>query len=206
MKSIFNEFQAGMDHIYNSFFISFLALKPLLERPMADNFVIPINGFSFNTLEAYQLNALGQDSINEYVNSIRRHMINDIVICYERYASLMFTSHQNRQQRCDPANIKDTSINASKFENLDSNLYTQAEIELLQQLRRLRNSIVHFNGVYTVTNNLDYTFHKNKYLSKGHEGENITVELDTLIYIHKEVNYIVSKVQSRYNSIYPIAQ
>ena len=44
METIYNQFKAGMDNIYNSFFISFLALKPLMERPMNDNFIIPIEG------------------------------------------------------------------------------------------------------------------------------------------------------------------
>ena len=204
MKTIFDEFKAGMDNIYNSFFISFLALKPLSERPMLSDYVIPINGFSYNILEADQINKLGQDSINEYVNSIRRHMINDIVICYERYASLMYASHNNKQHRCDPATIDDHTINASKFESLNEKLYDSSERTFFQQLRRLSNSIVHFNGVYTITNNLDYTFGKNTYLSKGHEGENITVELDTLIFIYDEVYKLVDEVNNRYFKIYPI--
>lgn len=201
MRTIFNEFKAGMDNIYNSFFISFLALKPLLERPLLNDFVIPINNFSFNVLKAYQLNNIGQDSINEYVNSMRRHMINDIVICYERYASLMYASHHNSHHRCDPAMIDDNKINASKFETLIKDLYTNSELNFFQQLRKLRNSIVHFNGVYTRTNKLDYTFYKNKYFSKGHEGENITIELDTLIFIYNEVYRIVENVNGRYFTV-----
>lgn len=204
MRTIYKEFKAGMDHIYNSFFISFLALKPFFEKPIQYDFLIPIQGFSFNVLKASQLNSLGEDSINEYVNSIRRHLINDVVICYERYASLMFTSHNNNQQRSDPALIKDHSINASKFEQLNKSIYTIDELEFFQQLRRLRNSIVHFNGVYSLTNPLDYTFHKNVYKSLGHEGEDITIELDTLIFIYNKICSIVDAVNNRYFSIYPI--
>lgn len=49
-NSIYCEYKAGMDNIYNSFFISFLALKPLQERPLTSDFVIPVQGFSFSTL------------------------------------------------------------------------------------------------------------------------------------------------------------
>ena len=153
--------------------------------------------------DANQLNQLGTDSIIEYANSIRRHMLNDIVICYERYATLMYSSYDNKRQRKDPALVDNKYINASKFEELISGLYTNDELLFLQQLRRLRNSIVHFNGVYTATNLLDYTFHNNKYFSNGHEGENITIEFDTLIYIFKEVYKIVDDINKRYFKLNP---
>lgn len=197
MKSIFIEFKSGMQNIYNSFFISFLALKPLIERPLLHDFTIPIKGFSYNIIEAHQLNRLTQDSINEYVNSIRRHMLNDIVICYERYASLMYVSHTNHQQRHDPALLDDRSINSSKFENIDG-LYTNDNKVFFQQLKRLRNSIVHFNGKYTKTNPLDYTFHTDKYYSIGHEGENIKIELDSIIHIYNLVLKFVEQINERY--------
>lgn len=204
METIYNQFKAGMDNIYNSFFISFLALKPLMERPMNDNFIIPIEGFANNLLEANQINLLGNDSINEYVNAIRRHVLNDIVICYERYASLMYCSHNNRQLRQDPALLDDRSINAAKFENLDNRIYVDSDKDFFQQLRRLRNSIVHFNGVYTKTNPLNYTFGKNTYNSLGHEGENITIELDSIMYIYQKVYKLVSEINKRYLNLFPI--
>ena len=52
MRTIYKEFKAGMDHIYNSFFISFLALKPFFEKPIQYDFLIPIQGFSFNVLKS----------------------------------------------------------------------------------------------------------------------------------------------------------
>ncbi len=190
-----------MDNLYNSFFISFLALKPLMERPWISNFIIPVVGFSYNKLEAYQINQLRQDSIEEYVSAIRRHMLNDIVICYERYASFMYVSHENNHIRQDPALNEDRTINSSKFENLE-NLYVEQEKLFLKQLKRLRNSIVHFNGVYSKTNPLDYTFNNNKFISEGHEGENIKVDLDTIMYIYQEVYRIVSDINQRYFVLY----
>ena len=204
MKSIFSEYKAGMENIYNSFFISFLALKPLMERPLQSDFKIPIDGFSFNIIAANQLNKLGSDVINEYVNSIRRHMLNDIVICYERYASLMYTSHCNNQNRFDPALLEDRTINASKFESLNANLFVSSELLFFQQLKRLRNSIVHFNGVYTKTNILNYSFHRNSYYSQGHEGEKISIELETIMYIYYKALEYVTNVNLRYFSQYPL--
>lgn len=204
MKTIYNEFKSGMENIYNSFFISFLALKPLMERPIFSDFMIPIKGFTYNVLQASQLNQLGDDSINEYVNSIRRHALNDIVICYERYASLMYMSHNNELQRKDSVLSDDRSINAAKFENLDNRIYVDSDKCFFQQLRRLRNSIVHFNGVYTKTNPLNYTFDKNTYNSLGHEGENITIELDSIMYIYQEVYKLVSEINKRYFNLFPI--
>lgn len=202
MISIYSDFKAGMDNIYNSFFISFLALKPILERPIGQDFIIPIIGFSYTCLEANQLNKLTEGNINEYVNSIRRHTLNDIVICYERYATLMYTSHKNNQQRTDPALICDRSINSSKFESL-ADVYTAEDLLFFQQLKRLRNSIVHFNGVYTYTNSLNFTFYKDTYDSQDHEGELISIELDTIMFIHEKVNTLVAQINERYFRLYP---
>lgn len=200
LNSIIAEYKGGMDNIYNSFFISFLAIKPLMERPMLSDFVIPIQGFSFSTLKAEQLNKLGNDSINEYVNSIRRHMLNDMMISYERYATLMFAYHANGK-RIDYAHLKDRSLNASKFESLP-NILTPAEQEFIVQLRRLRNSIVHYNGVYNKSNQLNYTFFNNVYYSIGHEGEDIQIEFDSIMNIYFQINNIVHSMHNRYISLY----
>lgn len=197
-KSIFEEYKAGMENIYNSFFISFLALKPLQERPLHCDYIIPISGFSFSTLEARQLNCLQDDSINEYVNSIRRHMLNDIMICYERYASLMYTFHI-KGSRIDYANLEDRTLNSAKFESLQ-NVFSKQEKEFIIQLRRLRNSIVHYNGVYNKSNLLKYTFYNYTYDSQGHEGENIQIDLDSIMYIYNTLFSLVTNIHSRYEN------
>ena len=193
MKIIFEEFQAGMNNIYNSFFISFLALKPLMERPLLENFQIPIVGFSASCLEAAQLNKLGNDSGNEYVNSIRRHMLNDIMICYERYATLMYVSHKAGKR----VEVEERKISAALFEK-ESGLYEEKEKTFFEQLRRLRNSLVHYNGVYNKANLLDYTFLNYTYNSVGHEGENIQIDFDSILYIYNEVYQKVTKINQRY--------
>ena len=199
MKTIFEKFQAGMDNIYNSFFISFLALKPLMERPLLEDFQIPIAGFSTSCLEAAQLNKLGDDSVNEYVNSIRRHMLNDIVICYERYATLMYVSHKAGKR----IEVDDRKVSAALFEK-ESGLYAEEEKTFFEQLRRLRNSIVHYNGVYNKANLLNYTFLNCTYNSVGHEGENIPINFDSIMYIYNEVQQKVAKVNQHYFEKYVV--
>lgn len=193
MRTIFEQFSAGMDNIYNSFYLSFLSLKVLGERPLSNDYYIPISGFSFNHLEAERINSIQMDSVNEYVNAIRRHLLNDIVICYERYATTMYASFCNGMIRTDPAKIDDRGNNPSKFEKIEG-LYTKEEKEFFVQLRHLRNSIVHYNGVYSKTNPLNYTFYKNYYNSDGHEGEPISVELDSLMYILTRTRSMVERI------------
>lgn len=193
MKTIFEEFQAGMDNLYNSFFISFLALIPLMERPFLEDFQIPIAGFSASCLEAAQLNKIGNDSVNEYVNSIRRHMLNDIVICYERYATLMYVSHKAGKR----VEVEDRKVSAALFEK-ESGLYVEEERTFFEQLRRLRNSLVHYNGVYNKANLLNYTFLNCTYNSESHEGEKIQIDFNSIMYIYNEVQNKVTEVNQRY--------
>lgn len=121
------------------------------------------------------------------------------MICYERYAALMYTCHKNGY-RIDYANIDDRTINSAKFESLPDLLSTD-EKEFIIQLRRLRNSIVHYNGVYNKSNVLKYTFLNNIYDSQGHEGENISIDLDSIMYIFSTMNSLIAKVHARYISI-----
>lgn len=202
MRTIFEHFSAGMDNIYNSFFLSFLSLKVLEERPLSKDYYIPVAEFSFTHLEAGQINRLQMDSVNEYVNSIRRHLLNDIVICYERYATTMYASFCNGMIRTDPARIDDRGNNPSKFERIEG-LYTNEEKEFFVQLRHLRNSIVHYNGVYSKTNPLNYTFYKNYYNSEGHEGESISIELDSLMYIFKRTRATVGRINGVFFELGP---
>lgn len=193
MRTVINEFNAGMDNSYNSFFISFLSLKVLEDRPLKNDYLIPISGFSHNRLEAVQVNRLQSDSANEYVSSIRRHMLNDIVLCYERYATTIYASYRNGNKRVDPATQDNRNNKPLLLEGLPQ-LYTAEEKEFFIQLRHLRNSIVHYNGVYSAANPLNYTFYLDSYSSKGHEGEAISIQLDSILYIYERVRGIVGRV------------
>ena len=152
-------------------------------------------------LKAESANKFDHDGVQEYGNSIRRHFLNDIVIAYERYSTLMYASYKNKEIRTDPSIIDDRLVRAEKFEELD-NIYLENEKKFFNQLRRLRNSIIHFNGVYCKTNELDYTFKNQKYFSKGYEGQNITIEFDTILWIYNKIIEIVEKGNKNYFSYY----
>lgn len=201
MRTIIKEFLAGMDNIYNSFFISFFSLRTFQERPILSDYLIPINGFNYNTIQAAQINRLGEDSIVEYINSIRRHALNDIVICYERYATQMYISHINNNTKTDPASQQCRNINSNNFEKLNG-VYTEVQIEFFQQLKRLRNSIVHYNGVYNKANPLSYSFADDTYNSVGHEGECITIQLDTIVFIYDFVLYSIKQINESFFNLY----
>ena len=145
-------------------------------------------------MKAQSINSFDNDGVQEYGNSIRRHFLNDIVIAYERYSMLMFASHNNGQQRIDPSLINDRRLGAHRFEQLP-NIYQPDEVRFLVQLRRFRNSIVHYNGVYSATNVLDYTFGTESYQSQGNEGRNISIEFDNILWIYEIIMETVQKGQ-----------
>jgi hypothetical protein len=149
------------------------------------------------------LNSFDNDGTQEYGNSIRRHFLNDLVIAYVRYSMLMFTSHNNAQTRIDPARVNDRQLGAYRFEQLIK-VYEVGEGSFLSQLRRFRNSTVHYNGVYSATNELDYTFGAQTNYSPGHAGENISAEFNTLLWIHDRLLKTVQRGNVRYLSHNPI--
>jgi hypothetical protein len=196
MNTIINEFNGSIERIINNFYFSFLSLNFVNQRPFLIDIVLPAN-LTLNILKADSINNFDRDGIREYGNSIRRHFLNDIVIVYERYAMLMIASHQNGNVRTEPASQNNRNIGAHLFGQLP-NLFTPNELLFLIQLRRLRNSIVHYNGHYSVTNELDYTFGTDVYKSIGNEGEKITIEFDNVIWIYNELKRIVLSGDSNY--------
>jgi len=84
------------------------------------------------------------------------------------------------------------------------NIYSPDGLNFLIQLRRLRNSIVHFNGHYSVTNQLNYTFGTNTYNSIGNEGNNISIEFDSILWIFDELRRIVRSGNANYFTHYPV--
>jgi len=113
----------------------------------------------------------------------------------------MYVSYHNDLVRVDPAMLDDRRVNSSLFEKLD-NLYSEEEKEYFSQLRHLRNSIIHYNGVYALTNPLDYTFGDDTYHSNGHEGESITIQLDSIIAIFEKVKSIVQRINDRFFELF----
>lgn len=156
-------------------------------------------------MTAASLNSFDTDGAQEYGNSIRRHFLNDLVIAYERYSMLMFASHSNGQTRTDPALLNDRNLGAHRFEQLP-NVYDPGDLDFVVQLRRLRNCIVHYNGVYSATNELNYTFGTNVYNSVGNEGQHITIEFDSILWIYDRLRLIVLRGNSNYFTHYPISR
>ena len=202
MQSILSEFIGSMERIKNNFYFSFLALNFLNQRPFNLDVVLPVN-LSQNKMTAQSLNSFDNDGVQEYGNSIRRHFLNDMVIAYERYSMLMVASHNNGQCRIDPSKINDRKLGAHLFEQFP-NVYQPDDITFLVQLRRFRNSIVHYNGVYSATNELNYTFGMQSYSSTGKEGQNISVEFDTLLWIYDKLVQTVRRGNVSYFANYPI--
>jgi hypothetical protein len=200
VQTILTEYLASMENITNSFYFSFLSLNFINQRPFLSDVVID-GGLTKNTIPMSSINNFGNQEIQEFGNSIRRHALNDIVIAYERYSMLMFASHNNNKNRTDPAMIDDRNLGAHKFEKLDS-IYDDSSLNFLVQLRRLRNCIVHYNGVYSETNMLNYTFGEDTYNSVGNEGASISIKLDTIVCINEKIIKIVEGGNRNYHQIH----
>jgi hypothetical protein len=200
MQTIIAEFEGSIERIKNNFYFSFLAVNFINQRPFYNDIVLALNSVN-NIMTTNYINSFDQDGVTEYGNSIRRHFLNDIVIAYERYSMLMIASHQNGQVRTEPATLTNRNIGANNFEQL-VNIYSSDELIFLVQLRRLRNSIVHFNGHYSVTNQLNYTFGTNTYNSVGSEGNNISIEFDSILWIFDELRRIVRSGNANYFTHY----
>ena len=130
--------------------------------------------------------------------------MNDLVIFYERYSMLMIASHQNGQTFRELGTINNRNLGANNFEKL-ADIYTPDEITFLTQLRRLRNSIVHYDGHYSATNLLNYTFGTNINNSAGNEGKKITIGYDNILWIYDRLIKIVVIGNTNYFKKYPIA-
>ena len=202
MNTILPEFNGSLERIRNNFYFSFLATAFLNQRPFSNDIVLPVN-VQHNTMSAATLNNFDNDGVQEYGNSIRRHFLNDIVIAYERYSMAMYASHDNGQTRIDPALLNNRRLGAHQFEQL-SNVYYANDQTFLIQLRRLRNSIVHYNGIYSATNELNYTFGTQTYNSVGHESENISIEFENILWIYDQLCGCVGRGNSNYFSHYSL--
>jgi hypothetical protein len=196
MKTILDEFNGSTERIINNFYFSFLSINFINQKPFETDIVL-FSDFKNNIISAKLLNSFDIDGVNEYGNSIRRHFLNDLVISYERYSMLMFASHQNGKTKTEPGTLNDRKLGAHKFEELQ-HIYNQDEKTFLIQLRRLRNSIVHYNGNYSATNELNYTFGTNAYNSIGNEGSKISIAFDSILCIHERLKEIVKNGNLNY--------
>ena len=202
MNTILDEFNGSIERIKNNFYCSFWAINFINQRPFQNDVVLHIT-MPNNIMAAVSINSFDLNGVNEYGNAIRRHFLNDMVIAYERYSMMMFASHQNGQIYTEPAVINNRKLGAHNFEQLP-NIYNQNEKTFLTQLRRLRNSIVHYNGHYSATNELNYTFGINVYNSVGNEGQNITIEFESILWIFERLKNAVKSGNDNYFIHFPI--
>lgn len=198
MESILNNFKASMERIRNNFYISFLSINFINKRPFYKDTILDVD-IKENVLKFDSLNKIDIDTVQEYGNSIRRHFLNDIVITYEVYSTSMYLYHTKKI--ISPALVEDRNLHSSDFENL-KDIYSEDEKIFFVQLRRLRNSIVHFNGVYSKTNKLDYTFYLDKYNSEGFEGQSISIKYDSLIWIYEKTKEYIEEGNKKYKLNY----
>ena len=203
MQTILPQFEGEMNSAWNNFHMAILSVVFINLRPFRQDFPLPVPISRYKTVPAQLLNSLGDDVIQEYGGGIRRYFLNDMFMTYERYSVLMIVSHNNGQRRTDPCQINDRTLGAHLFEQL-SGVYDQNDSEFLVQLRRLRNSLVHYNGRYSATNKLNYTFGTQTYQSRGNEGGKITITFDNLLWIQDKLLETVRKGNASYFAHYPI--
>ena len=184
----------------DNFTIAHAGITLLLKGPHTSPISLPISGKRPTLLTVEQLNNVPRDTVNEYANSIRRQVLNDTYMACERYLTLMYCSHKNGQKRTDPATIS-KKVQPLDFENLDK-VFTEEEKKFLQQLRRLRNSLLHYNAVFTRHNKLDYRFGDELYVSEGNFGKSISVRWETLLWIVDKCRSIIAKGNDRYFQTY----
>jgi hypothetical protein len=203
MKTILSQFEGEMNSAWNNFHMAMLTLVFINQRPFHQDFHLPVPISRYKIVRAQLLNSLGDDIIREYGGGLRRYFLNDMFMAYERYSMLMIVSHNNGQNRTDPSQINDRTLGAHLFEQL-SKIYNQNDKKFLVQLRRLRNSLIHYNGHYSAANKLNYTFGSQTYQSKGNEGGKISITFDNLLWIQNELLEIVRKGNANYFAHYPI--
>lgn len=198
MDTIFNEFRNSMSRIKDNVMISFLAINFInlkTQKPFQNDIVFDVS-FKENYISKESINSIPNDTVQEYGNSIRRHFLNDMVIVYERFASLINISHKNGNLRNESAIFdKKESYGYQDF------IYKFCEIEekdFLKNLVCLRNSIVHYNGKYNISNPVDYTFGDQIYQSFGSESQNISISFDNLFWIYEKIINTVVIINTKY--------
>lgn len=193
MNTLYEEFQNSMSRIKDNFMLSFLSINFINQKPFEKDIFFDVN-FNGNSLSKELINSVQYDTIQEYGNSIRRHFLNDMVIAYERYASLMYLSNKKGKIRLDAANFDKND--SSRYHEFIYGLCNKKDF--LKNIVSLRNSIVHYNGVYNVSNSLNYTFGNKIYQSSGKNGENISITFDNLLWIYKELIDTVKLINDSY--------
>ena len=177
---------------------------------------IVIQGDKYKPFE-FKLELDGQ-SLNSFFESgasdrhfrlVRRQFLADLVSVYERCATAMIASHKNGRVLTDPSKLPKSearSLQAKHFEELPQVL-TAEQKTWLSQLRRLRNSLLHYDGLYNFANELDYTLGSQRLVSKGREGTPIDgVDLEALLWIYGQTSTTFESACDNYWRYYSDAE
>lgn len=201
MRSILGRFTASMLRAYEDFHVGCLALVFIDQRPFSTAAVLPVP-LTKNTIPPAWLNDFRSDQRDEYEGALLRHLLNDMVLAYERYATTMYLSHVSGRALTDPALSGNRGLNPSRFEAL-AGVYTEPDREFTTQLRHLRNSVVHYNGLYNSSNRLDYAFGTQRFCSVGREGTPIeSSDFNVNLWIWNTLQALVGGVDERYFAHY----
>ncbi|MEW6337066.1 MAG: hypothetical protein ACOY3Y_14125 [Acidobacteriota bacterium] len=150
MKRVFDRFRASMYRIHEDFHLGCLALVFVDQQPFLEDIVLPL-ALTKKSLPAAWLNDLRADQLDEYAGALVRHFLNDMVLAYERYATTMLLSHESAGVLTEPAVKGNRRLTPGRFEKLRG-VYSQTDRDFVVQLRYLRNTVVHYNGLYNTSN------------------------------------------------------
>src|SRR5687767_2013583 len=84
----YNEINNSMNNIHHNFHLSFLAVNFINQRPFNQDIILELESPRI-VIKASSINNLSRNMLQEYGNFLRRLFLNDMVLAYERYATLM---------------------------------------------------------------------------------------------------------------------
>lgn len=188
-----------MARVHEDFHLGCLALVLAEQRPFQADVQLPPPVANI-VLPANWLNSLRPDQLHEYECALLRHLLNDLVLAYERYGMTMLLSHECDGVLTEPAEAGTRELNASGFEKLDG-VFSEPDLSFLSQLRHLRNTVVHYNGLYNKCNLLDYTFGTQRCSSRGNEGKPIEFnDYAVVLWIWGQLGSVVARADRNYFS------
>lgn len=197
MNTIYKEFNNSMSRIKDNFMLSFLSINFINQKPFLTDVILGVD-FNENYISKEMMNNIPNDTVQEYGNSIRRHFLNDMVIAYERYVSLMYISDKKGKVRQETALYEKREIVSNLYSDFIYQYCEGDEKDFLKNFTRLRNSIVHYNSLYTISNPIDYTFGNKTYTSSGKEGQNVQINFENLLWIYEKLINTVKNINEKY--------
>ena len=191
INQIYIEYVSSCERIKNNFFLGLLSINFINQRPFYTDIQLNVNLPEMNIIKCGSLNTLNDDAVQEYGNSLRRTILNDSIIAYEKFATR--TALLLAGNHIDHCEIEDRKIGSHNLEAI-AELYTDEHLEKIKAIKKLRNSIIHFNGVYNVNNKFKLNIGSETFDSCNKIGQNIRAEYSTILQIHDYIKLIVENV------------